>query len=551
MRMKSPIYLTFKFNIIGLLMILLFVTGCDKDIVVVESEQVPLTFSALKFDGNILRVTGNQWDEGDQIGVYAHKSGEALTDASIIDNYANYTYHTSGSGYFYAVNDDIYYPENGEPIDITAYYPYTASVSNLKVPIDIKAQDDFLFSNNLENLTQPEKGDTKNYSLNFMRPMAQVVLQISSTTIGASLEGLQVKVDGAPTKASFSLTDGTLAVDGSSVAPFEVNTIGSKTDRTVAIILAPTNQADEVKLTFRLGTTKLYSWKVPHKLERGKKYSYNIKLNHTDTEIVLQDGYMELPVYTTSDTAPNSMQVLHMVESNSWLSDAFTYGDEPIRNFSALYDIKHRVPYWVAFPMHPIYMKSGNRTDEWAYDPKIPAEYQPNLLFNGWQTPDLDRGHLMASADRSATRKLNETTFYMSNITPQNSTFNQRNWEVLESKVRVWSKEVANYDTLYVVTGVVLPKVPSQFKYAKDIDGTESVIPEYFYKALLRKNKKTNQFSSIAFYMENDDSLVHYRDRVISVADLEEKTGFTFFPNIHHSVADDVKQNDKLSPHWD
>ena len=551
MRMKSPNYLTSKFNIIGVLVILMFFSGCDKNIeLITESEQTPITFSALKLENNTVRVTGNEWDNGDQIGVFAHKSGEVLTAASIINNYANYPYYTSGSGYFYGLNGSIYYPKDGKALDITAYYPYTAEVKDLKVPIDIAAQQEFLYSNNLKELTKPKRGEAKNENFNFVRPLAQVVLHISSTTPGASLDGLRVKVDGVPTKATFSLSDGSLAVDAESVAPFEVETTGSISERSVAIMLAPIEQADKVELTFELGANKLYSWKVPHQLEKGKKYSYNIKLNHTDTEIEVAEGYMEIPVYTTSDTAPNSIQVLHMVEDNSWLSEAFTYGDEPIRNFSALYDKENRVPYWVAFPMHPIYMKSGNRTDEWAFDPKIPAEYQPNLLFNGWQTPNLDRGHLMASADRSATRKLNETTFYMSNITPQNSTFNQRNWETLESKVRVWSKEVANYDTLYVVTGVVLPQIPSQFEYAVDIDGKESVIPEYFYKALLRKNKKTNQFSSIAFYMENDESLVHYRDRIISVAELEEKTGFTFFPNLPTAIAGEVKQNKSLATEW-
>lgn len=534
-----------------MLTLLLIHYGCnkDKEELITQTEKIPLSFSALKFDGNITRVTGNDWDNGDEIGIFAHQSGNALTQESLVEDYANYTYTTSGNGRFYSKNKDIYYPDDKNPMNITAYYPFTDKVTNFTVPIDITEQKDFLYSNNLKELTKPENGESKNYTFNFNRILSNLSLSISAATAGASLEELSISVSGAPTEGSFSLSDGRLSVDASSVNTFGLTTTGSKSVRKVSAVLFPAASADQIELTFKIGSAKLYSWKVPHALEAGKKYSYNIKLNHTGTEIVTQDGYMEIPNYAGGETAPNSIQVLHIVDHNNWLNSSFTYDEESIRNYTALYDKKNRVPYWVAFPLHPIYMDSGNRTDDWAYDPQIPEEYQPNLT-SGWKTSNLDRGHLMASADRSASYSLNRTTFYFSNITPQNSTFNQRNWEVLESKVRNWSKETTQYDTLYVVTGVILPPAPAQFKYAADIDGNRSVIPEYFYKALLRKSKKTNEFSSVAFLMENDDSNVHYSDRVISVAELEKKTGFTFFPNLHPSMATEIKTNASLSPYW-
>ena len=523
--------------------------GCNKELAITQKEQVPVSFSALKFEGNITRITDNDWDNGDEIGVYVHKNNAELSESSIIGNYANYVYTTSGNGRFYSKNDDIYYPEDKALMDIVAYYPYNDQVANLVVPIDVTEQKEFLYSNNLKGLTKPVKGESISHTFNFSRVLSNLVLNISSTTTGASLEGLSVTVSGAATKGSFSLSDASLSIDKASIEAFNLKTSGSESAKELSAFFLPTDETEELELTFKIGSQKLYTWKVPHKLERGKKYSYNIKLNRTETEVATQSGYMEIPVYSNGTTAPNSIQALHMVESKTWLSDEFTYGDEPIRNYTALFDTENRVPYWIAFPLHPIYMKSGNRTDDWAYDPKIPEQYQPNLT-SGWKTNGLDRGHLMASADRSATRALNSTTFYFSNMAPQNSTFNQGNWESLESKVRTWSHDVEKYDTLYVVTGVVLPEIPSKFEYALDVDGNKSVIPEYFYKALLRKDKKTNKFSSIAFYMENDNSKVPYKDRVISVSQLEEKTGFTFFPNLPASESSQIKSNSSLSPHW-
>lgn len=549
MRMNNLTRSAVGTNIFVLLIMLLITPGCNKELTITESDKKPLLFSALKFEGNITRLTGNEWDSGDEIGVFAHKNGESLSQTSIIDNYANYVYTTTGSGSFYAGGEDLYYPEDKTPMDIVAYYPYTANVTNFVASIDIKDQKEFLYSNNLKALTEPKGSEASKYTFNFSRILSSLSLNISSTTLGASLEELTVKIGGGATKASFNLSNAELSVDDSSVEQFVVSTTGTKSERKLQAFMLPTDNEEEIELTFSIGNTKLYTWKVPHRLESGKKYSYNIKLNHTDTEIVTEDGYMEVPLYAGGGEAPSSIQVLHMVGNKNWLNSAFTYGDEEIRNYTALYDKENRVPYWVAFPLHPIYMDSGNRTDDWAYDPFIPESDQPNLL-SGWKTANLDRGHLMASADRSATRNLNRTTFYFSNITPQNSWFNQNSWNNLEERVRTWSKNTARYDTLYVVTGVVLPKPPKQIVYAYDIDDNKSVIPEYFYKALLRKDKQTNKYSSIGFYMENDGSKSPYTQRIMSVAELEDKTGFTFFPNLHPSVAAEVKQNASLSPHW-
>ncbi|MDY4849938.1 MAG: DNA/RNA non-specific endonuclease, partial [Paludibacteraceae bacterium] len=64
--------------------------------------------------------------------------------------------------------------------------------------------------------------------------------------------------------------------------------------------------------------------------------------------------------------------------------------------------------------------------------------------YNGYT-----RGHQIPSADRTATRELNEQTFYMSNMTLQAYDFNSGIWLDLENKVRGY---MCN-DTIYVVTG--------------------------------------------------------------------------------------------------
>ena len=86
------------------------------------------------------------------------------------------------------------------------------------------------------------------------------------------------------------------------------------------------------------------------------------------------------------------------------------------------------------------------------YDPSINPIYQANLS-RGYHGNGLDRGHQMPSADRTASKAENATTFYYTNMTPQNSTLNQGMRANLEGKIRVWS---AQTDTLYVVTGAMV-----------------------------------------------------------------------------------------------
>ena len=355
-------------------------------------------------------------------------------------------------------------------------------------------------------------------------------------------------MNGAKTKGTLNLGNAEIIPDKNSVAQFSVEVGGSDYQKEISVLLLPTDASEEIEFTITLGNSKTYLWKVPHKLESGKAYSYNIKLDKNVLDIQPAPGYLEIPKYKSGAQAPNSVEALHMVGSTGWLNPSFTYEESAIRNYSVLFDKVNRLPYWIAFPMHPMYLKSGNRTDAWEYDPIIPQEFQP-VLYSSWTQRDMDRGHMMASADRSASPEINRTTFYFTNMVPQNQTMNSGNWADLETKVRSWTTEVA-YDTLYVVTGSILPESPEPITYATDTEGNESAIPKYLYKALLKKELVSGEYTSIAFKMENTDNRIPYSESVISVAQLEVETGFEFFPNLPEDVAAEIKSNTNLSLHW-
>lgn len=529
------------FFVIGLLF------GCsEENIPIIETQVKAISFSSVISENSTTRVAGTNWENGDIIGIYALKHGVTPDAAAITEE--NLPFVTTGDGKFYAKEKNIFFPEEDAAIDLISYFPRKNDLTGFHYPIDISEQPEFLYSN---NLTDVSKVSGKSTTLIFKRILTRVVFTVTPSVSGESLEGLTASIDGAIKLGSFNLLDGTLSQDKTSATTLPMAISGNTSAKELSLILLPTEAENTLTVHITVGTHN-FKWIIPHPLEKGKIYRYNIRLDSRQPTGDFSTPYMEVPAYRSSSSAPNSLSAFHMVETKNWLNSSYPTEASSIRNYVVLFDTQNRVPYWVAYPMHPMYLASGNRTDAWEYDPLIPQNVQPNL-YSGWQSTTFNRGHLLASADRNATRDLNKTTFYFTNMVPQNGTMNENTWASLEEKVRYWCKQTSAYDTLYVVTGCILPKPPEPYSYAYDVNENRSVIPKYLYKALLRKIKTTGNFTSIAFIMENAATGIPYNDArsVTSVARLESETGFIFFPNLPGKIAETVKQNSSLSPHWE
>ena len=201
-----------------------------------------------------------------------------------------------------------------------------------------------------------------------------------------------------------------------------------------------------------------------------------------------------------------------------------------IRNFSILYDTIQKISYWVAYPLHEMYLGNSGRTEAWNYDPLVARHLQPRA-HRGIQ--GFDRGHQLPSADRTYSRSGNATTFYFTNMTAQNASLNRGAWASLESKIRAW---VARCDTLYVVTGAI---TNSEIRYASDNDGRNMAAPKYYYKAIAQK--RGDNYYTTAYKFENIAPVnQNIDDYQMTVAELEEKTGFVFFPVLPTNAKDTI-----------
>lgn len=513
-------------SLLGIVLSLSILQSCQNDetnIIQNEVNNKGITFSSIIDDAQNSRAYDTSWEANDVIGVFML----ANSDKNVLDR--NIPYVTSkGDGYFVSQNSPIYYPEGKITVDFIAYYPYSEAISDhTNYPIDLSNQtaQSAIDLMTAVNLTNRELGSTQG-NLQFKHLLAKLVLNLKSTS-GSSLKGIKASISGLQVKGTANLSDGTITPSGEATT-FSLF-INEKATQAEAILL-PQDLSGKLKIKLELnGQSKEIDTKISGNIEQGNKYIYNVNVNYQGGEITTdpQAKYIrwaETPLITESQlTQSNIKYIIH------YTGEIFKDGvlkDKEIRNYSMLYDTNLKMAYWVAYPLCSWYLGDSGRTDAWGYDDKLAENLQPNLSkgINGY-----DRGHQIPSGDRTRSSSINSQTFYYTNMTPQiGQKMNQAIWADLENAVRGWSSAT---DTLYVVTGAMPTTATDKtIKYTQDYNGKNMAVPKYYFKALARQ--VNGQYQTVAYKLDNISySHRNYNEGILSVKELEEMTGFTFFPD--------------------
>ncbi len=289
------------------------------------------------------------------------------------------------------------------------------------------------------------------------------------------------------------------------------------------------------------GLNVLYVYYTANAANEQRKATISLQFDGQEAQqfdlVQLAESQQNLPSFKAWAELPefkenaNYQYVTHYVPLNN----------KTIRNYSVCFDKTKKAALWVAYPIHQAYLKgTGERTERWSFDPIIATGVQANCVDKSYKG-SYDRGHQLASADRLGTDEMNAQTFYMSNMTPQLNRLNQDMWANLETKVR---KNNCS-DTLYVVTGAYFG---SGATTTTDGAGDSVPVPTNYFKVLLRtKTGKTgkaiqecsdSELISIGFWVEHKSygKIDPPASICTTVADIESKTGFTFFPKVPASV---------------
>lgn len=189
---------------------------------------------------------------------------------------------------------------------------------------------------------------------------------------------------------------------------------------------------------------------------------------------------------------------------------------------------------WVAYELKGANLRSFSfeRRSSFRKDPKVPTE---SASPSDYTNSGYDRGHLAPAADMAYSNDAMKTSFYMSNVSPQQPGFNRGIWKELEEQTRDWAKG-AEY--LYVVTGPVLSK-----RAQKRLNGNVKA-PAAFYKILLDLGGPAPK--AAAFLMPNESSDKRLTDYMVPIDSIEAITGIDFFPELPDGMERDLESQNFL-----
>jgi endonuclease G, mitochondrial len=206
--------------------------------------------------------------------------------------------------------------------------------------------------------------------------------------------------------------------------------------------------------------------------------------------------------------------------------------------YSLSYAHRYKNAEWVAYKLtDEMIQGSAERQNNFCVDSTVPRGTAGPDDYPG---KDYDRGHLCPADDMSFSQSATDTTFYMSNMSPQMGSFNRGIWKKLEAKVRNWVKK---YKELYIVSGPILKTGLQRIGPNKDIS-----VPMEFYKIILVNTETTKKM--IAFILPHKKSAAALATFTVPVDSVEKRTGINFFPDLPNTLENKLEKTVVLDG-WD
>jgi endonuclease G len=206
-----------------------------------------------------------------------------------------------------------------------------------------------------------------------------------------------------------------------------------------------------------------------------------------------------------------------------------------------------RIALWVCEGVHRDQLVGdAERLDRFAPDPELPVGQRAEL--SDYEGSGYNRGHVAPAGDQNREQRLNEETFYLSNIAPQVPAFNRGIWSRLEDAVRRWVLELADAK---IVSGSFYFD-PEEDDPAKadglirfEAIGSNSVAaPTHFYKLVVGQCPR-GAWRALAFVMDNRryEAPHTLADHLRAIDWLEERAGLDFMPDLTPE-AEDLRRHD-------
>ena len=292
------------------------------------------------------RAFDDQWNAGDQIGIYTLKAG--TTDIDAADNLAYRNTLTEGSAAnanFVPAGNAAKLPDDGSKVDVVAYYPYSASAAAGVVELDVQKQDNQAAVDLLGAKAEGVSADAPQAVLNFKHKLTKIFIRTTAED-GSSLSDLKAYIKGMYTKVSYSaFADELSMVSGDTKKDVEMRSADGYYVEAIVLPNIAGNDATTRNIEFE-HNGKVYKAAISAdvKFESGKKYVYNATFTATGVKIegagitnwedVTGDNVVVVPggeaqyhynnIYAFGDATPNGWTIGEAVKFDKVDDNTYT-----------------------------------------------------------------------------------------------------------------------------------------------------------------------------------------------------------------------------------
>lgn len=235
------------------------------------------------------RAFDNQWNVGDEIGLFAVKTGTSDLAATANLEYRSANTETSTESNFLPVADAVSLPEEGA-VDVVSYYPYSTSAAGGVLSLNLADQSNQAAIDLLAAKAEGVSQDNSTAVLNFKHKLTKVFIK-ATTDDGSSLDDLTATLGGQYTSLSYDVLGDKLALgEGATTSTLEMRSATAEGYRYVEAIVLPNTVEGNPAATRNLEFThngKVYKAAISDAVsfEPGTKYVINATFSTESVKI--------------------------------------------------------------------------------------------------------------------------------------------------------------------------------------------------------------------------------------------------------------------------
>ena len=191
------------------------------------------------------------------------------------------------------------------------------------------------------------------------------------------------------------------------------------------------------------------------------------------------------------------------------------------KGYITSYNEETRLPNWVYWQLTAEHVNGDNSRPGNAYHEDTQVS-KPRATLADYRRSGFTRGHMCPAGDNKWDRKAMYETFALTNVCPQTEKCNSGVWNSIEMMCREWAKD---YGDVFIVCGPLF----DEDEDFETIGPNRVAVPDAFYKVVVCLNGKKK---GIGFICDNIDRNQTMKKCVVTIDEIERRTGIDFFPNL-------------------